>query len=115
MIYNYDIDGIHLDYIRFQDDFYGYNPSGRKEFEKINNIDPRDIIRGIISTRYGWNQSFVDSMNVAWQSFREDKETELVFYIHEDINNSGKEIQLSAAVKPNLVIARERWFQNWQY
>ena len=29
--------------------------------------------------------------------------------------NSNKEIQLSAAVKPNLVIARERWFQNWQY
>ena len=35
--------------------------------------------------------------------------------IHEDIKKSGKEIQLSAAVKPNLVIARERWFQNWQY
>jgi uncharacterized lipoprotein YddW (UPF0748 family) len=29
--------------------------------------------------------------------------------------NSNKEIQLSAAVKPNLVIARDRWFQNWQY
>ena len=115
LIDNYNIDGIHLDYIRFQDDFYGYNPSGRKEFEKIYNIDPRDIVRGIISTRYGWTQSFVDSMNVAWQSFREDKVTELVSYIHEDIKNSGKEIQLSAAVKPNLVIARERWFQNWQY
>lgn len=115
LIDHYDIDGIHLDYIRFQDEFYGYNPSGRKAFEKIYNIDPRDIVRGIISTRYGWTQSFVDSMNVAWQSFREDKVTELVSYIYEDIKNSGKEIQLSAAVKPNLIIARERWFQNWQH
>jgi uncharacterized lipoprotein YddW (UPF0748 family) len=114
LIDNYDIDGIHLDYIRFQDEFYGYNPSGRVEFEKIYNIDPRDIVRGIISTRYGWKQAFVDSMNMAWHSFRQDKVTELVNYIHKDIKNSGKDIKLSAAVKPNIIIARERWFQDWQ-
>ena len=114
LIDNYNIDGIHLDYIRFQDEFYGYNPRGRAEFENIYNIDPRDIVRGIISTRYGWTQNFVDSMNVAWNSFREDKVTELVNYIHEDIKNSGKAIELSAAVKPNIIIARERWFQDWQ-
>jgi len=115
LIQNYKIDGIHLDYIRFQDEFYGYNPTGREEFKKIYNLDPRDIVRGIISTRYGWTQSFVDSMNIAWQSFKEDKVTELVSYVYEEIDNSGKEIKLSAAVKPNLLIARDRWFQNWQY
>ena len=114
IIVNYDIDGIHLDYVRFQDEFYGYNPHGREQFEKIYSIDPRDIVGGIISTRYGWTQAFVDSMQTAWQNYREQCVTDLVRYVHEDIKNSGKVVKLSAAVKPNLVIAKERWFQNWQ-
>ena len=114
LIDNYDIDGIHLDYIRFHDNFYGYNPVGRNEFEKEYEIDPIDIVRGIISTRYGWPQEYVDSMKLAWDTYRQDKVTELVSLVNEDIQNSTKNIQLSAAVKPNLVVAKERWFQNWK-
>ena len=33
IISNYEINGIHFDYIRYQDDIYGYNPSGLIEFE----------------------------------------------------------------------------------
>ena len=111
MIDNYDIDGIHLDYIRLHDNFYGYNPVGRNEFEKEYEIDPIDIVRGIISTCYGWPQEYVDSMKLAWDTFRQDKVTELVSLVNEDIQNSTKNIQLSVMVKPNLVIAKERWFQ----
>ena len=114
LIDNYDIDGIHLDYIRLHDNFYGYNPVGRNEFEKEYEIDPIDIVRGIISTRYGWPQEYVDSMKLAWDTYRQDKVTELVSLVNEDIQNSTKNIQLSAAVKPNLVVAKERWFQNWK-
>lgn len=114
VIQNYDIDGIHLDYVRYQDDFYGYNPDGRNEFEKIYNIDPMSIVRGIISTRFGWEQTEVDSITTAWNSFRQDKVTELVQYIRSDIEVSGKPIQLSAAVKPNLITASSRWLQNWK-
>ena len=53
-------------------------------------------------------------MKTAWQNYREQCVTDLVRYIHEDIKYSGKDVKLSAAVKPNLVIAKERWFQNWQ-
>ena len=31
----YNIDGIHLDYIRYQDEYYGFHPDGRKEFNLI--------------------------------------------------------------------------------
>ena len=113
IINNYNIDGLHFDYIRYQDDFYGYNPTGRKEFDSKYGIDPRDIVRGIISTRYGWNQIFVDSMKTSWKNYRTQKVTELVEYVNADIEKSGKDIKLSAAVKPNLLIAQDRWFQNW--
>jgi len=114
IIDKYNIDGIHFDYIRYQDDFYGYNPQGRKAFEDIYGIDPRDIVRGIISTRYGWQQTYVDSMKNAWKDYRQNKVTELVEMVRQDIILSGKDIKLSAAVKPNLVIAQDRWFQDWK-
>jgi uncharacterized lipoprotein YddW (UPF0748 family) len=113
IIENYKIDGIHLDYIRFQDEVYGYNREGMAAFENIYNINPRDIVRGIISTRFGWSKEFVDSMYVAWDQFRLDAVTELVNNIYEKIQKSSQNISLSAAVKPNLVEARFRWYQDW--
>ncbi len=109
----YNIDGIHLDYIRFQDEIYGYNKKGMEVFEEIYNVNPRDIVRGIISTRFGWSQEFVDSMYVAWDQFRKDAVTNLVSEIYEKINIPGRNITLSAAVKPNLVDAKYRWYQEW--
>ncbi len=113
IITRYDIDGLHLDYIRFQDEFYGYNPYGREKFKEQYNIDPRDIARGIISTRFGWEQSFVDSMQYSWNKFRQDAVTELVESLRININAKDKKIKLSAAVKPNLLEAKSRWYQDW--
>jgi len=109
----YEVNGLHLDYIRFQDEIYGYNKKGMQVFDKIYNINPRDIVRGIISTRFGWSQEFVDSMYVAWDQYRRDKVTDLVRITHDKIKTSGKNIVLSAAVKPNLIDAKNRWFQEW--
>ena len=113
IIDKYKIDGIHLDYIRFQDEMYGYNKSGMAVFDSIYNINPRDIVRGIISTRFGWSQGFVDSMYVAWDQFRRNAVTDLVKNVYQKIQKPDKKIALSAAVKPNLVDARHRWYQEW--
>ena len=110
---SYNIDGIHLDYIRFQDEVYGYNKSGMAVFENTYDINPKDIVRGIISPRFGWGQEFVDSMYVAWDKFRRDAVTELVRNIFQEIHKSGHNIKLSAAVKPNIIDAKYRWYQEW--
>lgn len=36
---NYDVDGIHFDYIRYPDSIYGYNPLALKEFKKSSTTD----------------------------------------------------------------------------
>ena len=113
IINSYNIDGIHLDYIRFQDEVYGYNKSGMAVFENIYDINPRDIVRGIISPRFGWSQEFVDSMYVAWDKFRRDAVTELVRNIYHEVHKPGHNIKLSAAVKPNIIDAKYRWHQEW--
>ena len=107
IINEYKIEGIHLDYIRFQDEIYGWNRYGMKEFEKIYDFSPRDITRGIIPP------DIADSIRIAWKQFRLDAVSELVHDTYGIIQKSGKEIALSAAVKPNLMEARNRWNQDW--
>ena len=107
IINEYKIEGIHLDYIRFQDEIYGWNRYGMKEFEKIYDFSPRDITRGIIPS------DIADSIRIAWKQFRLDAVSELVHDTYGIIQKSGKVIALSAAVKPNLMEARNRWNQDW--
>ncbi len=110
----YKVDGLHLDYIRYQDEMYGYNKYGMQIFDDIYDISPRDIVRGIISPRFGWEQEYVDSMHLAWDQFRKDAITNLVRNLHSELNHlENSKIQLSAAVKPNIIEAKSRWDQEW--
>ena len=113
IINEYNVDCIHLDYIRYQDEIYGYNRQGMDVFEDKYDINPRDIIRGIISTHYGWDEKFIDSIKVEWESFRQNAISSLVKDIYFFIEASNKEVTLSAAVKPNLMEAKNRWSQDW--
>ncbi|MBT3634048.1 MAG: family 10 glycosylhydrolase [Candidatus Marinimicrobia bacterium] len=112
---NYSIDGIHLDYLRYQDDFYGYNPIGCEIFKNKYGFDPIDITRGIISTRFGWSQTEVDSINYLWSSFKKGRITDLLSSLRYEIDNEYPGIKLSAAVKPNIITAGDRWAQDWVY
>ena len=110
---NYDIDGIHLDYIRFHDEVYGFNMRGREDFKNKYDIDPQDIARGIISPRFGWSKAFSDSIKLEWKKFKMDSITKLLIGINESKEKINKEIIISAAVKPNIIEAKDRWYQDW--
>lgn len=58
---NYDIDGIHLDYIRFDDNF-GYNKHTRDLFKAFNGVDPFDINSTRLADEFKYFKSeFVNS------------------------------------------------------
>ena len=52
-------------------------------------------------------------MYVAWDQFRRDAVTDLVRSVYQKMQKPVKIIALSAAVKPNLIDARHRWYQEW--
>ena len=114
LILNYDIDGLHFDYIRFQDDIYGYNKIGRDIFENKYNFDPLDIKRDIISTKYGWNQSEIDSMQSIWNNYKIENINNLVYRVRNSIDSLEKKVKLSAAVKPNPDLSKKKWSQDWK-
>ena len=113
LIEKYELDGLHLDYIRFQDDIYGYNEVGREKFVDQYGFDPIDIERGIISTKYGWEASDIETMKNAWQDYKSTNITSLVYSILSYIENSDKEIKLSAAVKNDPILSIKKWSQDW--
>tara|TARA_S200000501_G_scaffold245021_1_gene229425 strand:+ start:30120 stop:31193 length:1074 start_codon:yes stop_codon:yes gene_type:complete len=114
LISNYKIHGIHLDYIRYQDNFYGYNQYGLNEFENQYSINPIDLKRGIISERFGYSKSYVDSMNTNWEKFKSSKITEFVRSIKYLLLSNSLDLKVSAAVKPDILEAKYRWYQDWE-
>ena len=114
LIESYDIDGLHLDYIRFQDDIYGYNDKGRERFKNEHGFDPFDIERNIISTKYGWSYSEIDSMKNIWENYKMENVNYLIHEISSKIDSLDKKIKLSAAVKADPVISKRKWAQDWE-
>ncbi|MBT3796653.1 MAG: family 10 glycosylhydrolase, partial [Candidatus Marinimicrobia bacterium] len=97
LIQNYDLDGLHLDYVRFHDSDYGQNPISLSSFNKQ---------LGIINTP---SSNSLESSQ--WNDYRRKGVTDLVRETKNLIQSIKPEIILTAAVKPNLYQARERFFQ----
>lgn len=113
LVANYDIDGIHLDYVRFQDRDYGYNRAGRKKFLMEYNVDPITLGNGKGSYWYRLNPEDKEKYWIYWNDFRRDQLTSFIGSINSSIKTIRPSIKFSAAVKPNPEIARTRFFQDW--
>ena len=102
LVDEYDIDGIHLDYIRLHDQGYGKNPYAIANFRKYNNSNNQ--IDALSLDQYSSQE---------WNDFLRKSITELVSDTKDMIMLSNPRIELSAAVKPSLYEARERFSQEW--
>ena len=99
LIENYELDGLHLDYVRFHDSEYGHNPAAIAYFRKYNGMKayPPEETSGVSE----------------WNDHRRKAITDLVRETKNLIETVRPGVELSAAVKPNLYQARERYFQEW--
>ena len=102
LVDEYDIDGMHLDYIRLHDQGYGKNPYAIANFRKYNNSNNQ--IDALSLDQYSSQE---------WNDFLRKSITELVSDTKDMIMLSNSRIELSAAVKPSLYEARERFSQEW--
>lgn len=113
IVRNYQVDGIHLDYIRYQDRSYGYNRDGRKKFLMTYNVDPITLGNGKGSYWYRLNPEEKEKYWLYWNKFRRDELTRFIARIDQSMNMINPAVKLSAAVKPNPEVARKRFFQDW--
>lgn len=98
LIENYELDGLHLDYVRFHDSEYGQNPGAIAHYLKLNNLyaDPSKSNGASI-----------------WSDHKRKSVTDLVRETKKLLEAVRPGMKLTAAVKPNLYQARERYFQEW--
>jgi len=108
LVSRYDLNGLHLDYVRFHDSGYGNNPVAILNYEKIYGADsfpePRPAKKA-------------DNKNVSklrkWNDYRRSAITDLVRSTKNMLLEVSPDCELTAAVKPNIYQARERFFQEW--
>ena len=99
----YDVDGLHLDYIRYETDAkkpFGYSPSARAAFQKQYGIDPVDVRPGTL------DQAF-------WNKFRERQVNTFVQRIAVQTRRIRPRAVVSAAVGSYPPDARAELMQNW--
>lgn len=95
LLQKYDVDGLHLDYIRYPDsgDFsndFGYDPYTRDLFKQQHGVDPIEIYPG----NELWDE---------WVDFRKNTINEFVYRISNEAKEWKPDIRISAAVWPNYV------------
>jgi len=112
LVKNYPkIHGIHFDYIRFQDNNYGFNKIGLVNFEEKFKFDPKDIIKNY----YNENSNIIsaDSLYNLWINYSCGNITNLLIAVKQHLILINSDIIISAAVKPNPIEAKNRWYQDW--
>ncbi|MFQ6676804.1 MAG: glycoside hydrolase family 10 protein [Fidelibacterota bacterium] len=100
----YDIDGLHLDYIRFHDNEYGNNSEAKATYYQKLYHNRKPL----------FNNNDVGT-NREWDNFRKASITELLNDTKQMLKEVRPDCILSAAVKPNVLDAKNRYFQEWDY
>lgn len=107
LIDNYNLDGVHLDYIRYPSENFGYTPEIRNEFKMRTGKDP-------ISLNINSSLSHRDTKLLKeWRKFRAGKLTEFLNHIVREAKKVNSDIVLSCAVKPDIQISKKHYLQFW--
>lgn len=105
LLTDYDIDGLHLDYIRYPvslpyDSGFSYSDYSRAQFEEEHGVDPYTLTES-------------DPKWEEWNTWRENNITTFVRGIREMQRELKPDAPLSAAVFADPVDGLKKKFQNW--
>ncbi len=110
----YELDGIHLDYIRFPNDEFDYSMEALSEFRSEIRSDITRSERDEYDERARGRPLFYTEMfPQRWQQFRRDRLTAMVAKIRSTVKNRRPRAMLTAAVFPDVAEATNRRFQDW--
>jgi uncharacterized lipoprotein YddW (UPF0748 family) len=113
IVTKYEVQGIHLDYIRYPSRGSGLGPAERSLFERIYYVDPLDLVEDRAAMVEKYSESGVEELEDRWVDFRAGLVTGLVRTVRNTIKRSGLDVQLSAAVVADPDTARVHYGQNW--
>ncbi len=113
IVARYDIDGVHLDYIRFPSRSSGFGKVERSVFERRYYVDPVSLLGDSSALLDSFGPAGRRDLSRRWIDFRAGLVTEFVRSLREHLSLSGQKILLSAAVIPDPDSARVIYGQDW--
>jgi uncharacterized lipoprotein YddW (UPF0748 family) len=114
LVSRYDLDGIHLAYIRFPNDEFDYSAGALREFRgEIESRATGAERRDYASRARGRPLFYTEMFPQGWQEFRRARLTALLTKIRATIKARRPRAMLTAAVFPDANDAANRRFQNW--
>jgi len=105
IVANYDVDGLHLDYIRFPNEWNDSYPRGARVPDY-----PRDA--RTLAMFHDETGQTPESSSSRWDQWRREKLTQLVADIRAMVAETNRRVRLSAAVGADVEAARRKYFQD---
>ena len=115
LVERYEIDGIHLDYVRYPSGAFDYSRGALDRFR--NWIDGRitdDQRTELVSASEQNPLAFVEAFPKPWAEFRRDQITDLVERIYVGVKRRRPEVLVSAAVFPDAQESFLHRYQDWE-
>ena len=114
IVSRYDVDGIHLDYIRFPNDEFDYSAASLGEFRsEITSRITRQERSEYAGRARGRPLFYTEMFPQRWQEFRRARLTALLTRIRSVVKARRPRAMVTAAVFPDAHDAINRRFQNW--
>ncbi len=102
---NYNVDGIHLDYIRYPNPSFGYEPVSTGMFFLETGLDPLDMLR-----RYRENEELAEM----WSLWKIDNVTRTVETVRSVLRSEAPGVVLSCAVMADPHEAKSHYSCDWR-
>ena len=114
IVTHYQVDGIHLDYVRNPEPDVGYDAGTRTAFMREFNIDPASFADRPDSTlRALVGDEGVTDLRARWLQWQREQVTAFVRDVRNDLDILNPKLKLTAAVISDQVAAENRYLQDW--
>jgi uncharacterized lipoprotein YddW (UPF0748 family) len=111
----YNVDGVHLDYVRFPNEDFDYSPAALEQFKAailpaLTESEKRDAAARAVLDPVAYPNLFPDR----WSDFRRSRLTSLVIKIRTAVKTVRPNAVFSAAVVPDAQQAFDHRLQDWR-
>ncbi len=113
LLSHYQVDGIHLDYIRYPNNRFDLHPDIVEGFRHRYALDPRDFLSDPERFAREYSLPGYESFSLHWRKYLMNGLSDFVRKIARRVRAHSPHILVSAAVKPDIARAHWEYYQNW--
>lgn len=115
LLARYEVDGLHLDYVRYPSDDFDYSRAALERFRRWASPRLSPGRRTELERAYRTDPlAYVEALPGPWSEFRRSRTTELVRRTYYGVRNRRPDVVVSAAVRADAEDAWRHRFQDWR-